>query len=180
MVAAGVLAVLGGLLLWSVLPLAVGGTPSAVVSGSMTPHLRVGDVVVTRPVAGSEIETGQVVRFADPSDAGRLIVHRVVGTTPGGDLVTRGDANQSPDAAPVERDDVLGVGRLRIPLVGLPRVWWQEREVAPLLALAVLAAIAGGVAFPPRPEAAHTGTDTDTEDDTDTERTPDDAPAARP
>ncbi|GAA4984066.1 signal peptidase I [Kineococcus glutinatus] len=147
-VATAVLCTLSGLVLWSVLPTAVGWRTSAIVSGSMAPHLAVGDVVITSPVAVDALRPGMVVRFPDPTGAPRAIVHRVVRADAGGTLVTKGDANQSEDSTPVQRDAVTGVGRLRVPLVGLPTVWVREGRFAPVAAVTGLLALSTALALP--------------------------------
>ena len=138
LVACTVLVSVAGLLLWSTAPLAVGWRSSAVVSGSMTPHLRIGDVVVTSPVDGAQVVPGQVVLFPDPSGVPRTLVHRIASVDSEGRLITRGDANGSADSTPLPRSAVEGLGRLRVPFVGLPRVWWQTRDLPRLAGLTVL------------------------------------------
>lgn len=106
-VAAGavLLAVMGG---WRV---------DTVLSGSMEPAIPVGGVVVTRPVAASEIGVGEVITY---QTGGHLTTHRVVEVIPGPPFtfVTKGDANEDPDPAPVAADDVVGVVCLHLPFLG--------------------------------------------------------------
>ncbi|WP_432524582.1 signal peptidase I [Kineococcus sp. SYSU DK006] len=137
-----VLWAVAALLLWSLVPAVLGWPTRVVVSGSMAPVLRPGDVVVAQPVGERAPEVGQVVVFADPSAPGRDVVHRVVGVEAGGYL-TRGDANSAADPLPVPAEQVRGIARARIPLVGLPRLWVREHDVRALVAaLALLAGLA--------------------------------------
>src|ERR1700724_2678423 len=99
-----------GMLIWSVLPpLLVGWHGSVVVSDSMRPRLKPGDVVLD-----------------DPPDARRIMVHRVREVRPDGSMLTAGDANTSRDSTPVPKQAYIGLGRLRIPWVGLPVLWWRQ------------------------------------------------------
>lgn len=107
---------------WAVASAAILGWTSVVLtSGSMSPSINTGDVVVTSPSDGQELAPGTVVVF--PDRAG-LVTHRIVGVSPDGSYVTRGDAAPQSDPAPLRPEDVVGVGRLLVPLIGLPLVWY--------------------------------------------------------
>jgi signal peptidase len=136
--ARAVLWLLVSLLLWSVVPGLAGWPSRVVVSGSMSPLLRVGDVVVAQPLGDEAVRAGQVLVFRDPVGTGRDIVHRVVEVRADGSYVTKGDANPSADLRTVTRSEVRGVARVKVPLVGLPRVWVREHDVRALLALVAL------------------------------------------
>jgi signal peptidase len=110
-----------GLLLAVVAPRAIGWRALTVVSGSMTPTVRVGDVVVTRPEAPAHAAPGDVVTFVDPERNGRLVTHRVVRVHPVGshvDFVTRGDANTASERWSVAAGGRIGVVQYRVPYVG--------------------------------------------------------------
>lgn len=129
----------GGLLLWALLPYGIGWRSTMVVSGSMEPAVRTGDVVVLAPVSAYQARmgalVGAVVQVENPARPGQLLLHRVVARNEDGTLVTKGDANQSRDHAPVRPDQVLGVARLRVPGAGLPMLWWRNGDQVPLVAL---------------------------------------------
>ncbi|MBN1193477.1 MAG: signal peptidase I [Coriobacteriia bacterium] len=72
--------------------------------GSMEPALSAGDVIVYRRVRVVP-ERGDLIVF---EHGGTLVVHRVAGLLHGGAMRTRGDANESSDATPVEAGDVRG------------------------------------------------------------------------
>jgi signal peptidase len=130
--AAALATVIAGLVIWTLLPVVAGWQPSVIVSGSMTPNVRVGDVVVTSPVDVGKLRKHNVIRFADPAFPGRHLMHRIVATHPDGTITTRGDANQQADSTPVPAANVEGLARLRIPYVGLPQVWLQNGSYAQL------------------------------------------------
>lgn len=72
---------------------------SYVQTGSMEPTLGAGDGFIAVPAAVSgPVETGDVVVFdAHQLNGGGLVTHRVVGTTPEGHYITKGDANPFTD-----------------------------------------------------------------------------------
>jgi signal peptidase len=133
-----------GLLLALVLPLAFGMRPLVVLSGSMEPVLRVGDVTVVERIAPRQARVGDVVTFKAP-DTGRITTHRLraVRRGDGGRFVftTKGDANNA-----VERWTLPPEGRLsravyRVPIVGhallaiATPLGWMLLVGVPLLAL---------------------------------------------
>ena len=66
--------------------------PCRIVSGSMSPFLRINDIVWLRPIAVSELRFGDIVLF---DDNGKRIVHRFLKRGKIGNqeiLVTKGDA----------------------------------------------------------------------------------------
>ncbi|MDW8042372.1 MAG: signal peptidase I [Nitrososphaerota archaeon] len=93
-----------GLALNSQYPLVV------VASGSMRPVLHEGDILLIEGVRFEEVRAspidGDVVVYRRPYD-GRLIVHRAVARD-GRAIVTKGDANSSPDPMPVTPDMLVG------------------------------------------------------------------------
>jgi signal peptidase len=104
-----------------VAPAAIGWRPLTVMSGSMSPHIHTGDVVVTRPLAAAEITPGDVVTFRDPLDAHRLITHRVRMVAIHGrvvDVVTRGDANTGVENWSVPVGGSVGRVVYRLPRLG--------------------------------------------------------------
>ena len=72
-----------------------------VLSGSMVPTMRPGDVILALPEPDSQIAAGQVLAFHPPSQPGIVVVHRVIQVIRHGDKVeirTQGDDNNAPDA----------------------------------------------------------------------------------
>lgn len=126
-----------------------------VTSGSMGPAVGTGDVVVTAPLSGPDGDRagtaragkldlpplGAIVRVDDPARPGHDLLHRVVEYTPDGDLVTRGDANDSADSVAVPRSAVRGVVRMRVPWLGWPAVLAERAGVAPLALVGVAAVV---------------------------------------
>jgi signal peptidase len=102
---------------WSIAPMALGWQPSLIVSGSMAPRVRPGDVVLVSPLTTNP-RVGQVVLVRDPNAATRRVLHRVVRIESDGTFITKGDANPNADTTPHSTDDVAGVARLVVPGAG--------------------------------------------------------------
>ena len=129
------------LLLWGLLPSLLGFETTTVMSASMAPRLQVGDAVVVRDVDAARLSPGQVLLFDDPDVPGRLRMHRMVRMEEDGRIVTRGDANPTPDSATTTVDGVHGAGFLRVPYAGLPSYWIRTGQVLPLAVSAAVAAV---------------------------------------
>lgn len=113
------------LVTWAAVPaLLFGWEPVLITSGSMGPTISAGDLILLEePDDASALAQGTVITFEDPDAPGALITHRIDGVREDGQYRTRGDANASQDPTPVAPEDVVGVGRLLVPLVGLPILW---------------------------------------------------------
>ncbi|PZF59438.1 signal peptidase I [Curtobacterium sp. MCBD17_013] len=151
--ARGVIAAVIGMAFWAAAPLALGWHSTTVMTGSMEPALQPGDVVVSKPVAVRELRKGQVLLFSDPDHADMLRLHRFHALNDDGTLTTKGDANASADSTPITRSSVLGVGYLRVPLVGTPVLWMAEHRTGRVAALAVGLVVLSGLALLPAVEA---------------------------
>jgi signal peptidase len=152
-VARGVLTLVLGLLLWSVVPVLGGWESTVVMSGSMSPKLLSGDVVLVRPVGEESFRPGQVLLVDDPDHLGRLRLHRLVEIADDGTLVLKGDANPQVDSAEVAVEAAHGVAALRVPWIGRPSVWLDEHHYLPLASAgaAFVVTVLGAVLF--RPDA---------------------------
>lgn len=111
----------GGLLLALVAPLAVGGRPYTVLSGSMAPTIAAGDMIVAERIPAREVRIGDVVTFQDPERGNRPTTHRVGGIRrEAGRLafVTKGDANDSVERWRAAPAGELGRVVYKIPEIG--------------------------------------------------------------
>ena len=88
--------------------------PLAVVSGSMTPAIGVGDVALVK-LGDRSVSVGDVVAYRWGNE---IVVHRVIKIVSGG-FVTKGDANPSPDPFVVKPSWILGKVVATVPKVGL-------------------------------------------------------------
>jgi signal peptidase len=115
------------LVFWAVVPMVLGWDSNVVVSGSMTPNVLKGDVVVTAEAPDKDLRPGHILLFDDVSRPGGVpVLHRMVRRNDDGTITTRGDANASEDSTPVAPDKVRGLARLRVPFVGLPALWMRD------------------------------------------------------
>ena len=82
-------------------PHVLGYRTMTMLTGSMSPGIDPGDVIVVTPLPISEVEAGMVISYHIPIDDHRLVSHRVlsVETSPDGAVTvqTKGDANDAPD-----------------------------------------------------------------------------------
>lgn len=120
--------------------------PLVVVSGSMQPEIRKGDLLIALPVAADELDVGEVTTLTSPT-SGTLVTHRIVSTRMDGDqrvIEMAGDANGVTDPVPY----VVAEGaRVWQPVVTIPGAGdvvlaIARPGVAIPLAVAVLALIA--------------------------------------
>ena len=85
-------------------------------SGSMSPAVHAGDLVIDSPVGSSTIlSVGDVITF-HPTPA-FTTTHRIV-TTDAAGIVTKGDANETPDIGTLPASDVVGRVAFVVPYGG--------------------------------------------------------------
>jgi signal peptidase len=78
---------------------AAGWSASPILTGSMAPTFRPGDLVLMRPVPVQELRTGDIAVFVPPNESSSY-AHRVIGISgnPARPVIrTQGDANPAPD-----------------------------------------------------------------------------------
>jgi signal peptidase I len=105
----------------AVLPLALGLRTYAVKSGSMTPTIDTGDLVIDRTISPAEASVGDIVMFKDPEGGGKLISHRVRAVHERNGrtyFVTRGDANTGFEHWSVPDTGTIGRIVYRVPKLG--------------------------------------------------------------
>ena len=126
------LALLGLAVALVVVPRIMGGMSLTVLTGSMEPGIRPGDVVVTRGVGtddARDLSIGDVIVFLPYPDDPTLVTHRIMSmsvSAEGYSFVTQGDANNSPDPwGPVFDYQVRGEVVYKIPWIGHVRQWFS-------------------------------------------------------
>ena len=98
--------------------------PTAIATGSMEPEISVGDMVVVADWQW-DLAEGDVIAYAHD---GKTIVHRiteVVQQPEGTAYITQGDANNAPDADPVQPSQIEGKVVARIPALGWVSLWFH-------------------------------------------------------
>ena len=94
-------------------PTVLGFSAAVVVTGSMSPAIEPGDLVVCRRAA--DYAVGDVIMFRSGA---AIVTHRLVGGTAEG-FTTRGDANNVADTDPVPRGAVVGKVVFTVPKLGI-------------------------------------------------------------
>ena len=132
-------------------------------SDSMAPRLRQGDIVLAE--LRDDLSPGQVITFRNAALGGAITTHRMVSDLDGR-LTTRGDANTSNDPMPTAPQDVLGTGRIKVPLIGLPMLWLRAGQwwCCVLFLASVVGAVIAACADPLRKKSARDPVPTSTGD----------------
>jgi len=93
-------------------------SPVVILSGSMEPSIRPGDLVIIRRCGIDEIKIGDIIEYnVDEYN----VIHRVVDINQKSgkiNLVTKGDANESIDKIPVTNEVVVGRVEYIVPYIG--------------------------------------------------------------
>ncbi|MBR1416820.1 MAG: signal peptidase I [Bacilli bacterium] len=96
----------------------------AIASGSMTPNINKGDVVVIEKYDNFEnIEIGQVIAY---KKANIIVVHRLIKKLKIDGkyyFYTKGDNNDAPDNYEITEDMFIGIVNIKVPYIGYPTVW---------------------------------------------------------
>lgn len=118
-----------------------------VVSGSMEPTYSVGDLLYVKTVDPDSVKIGDPITFVLNED---LVVatHRVVAIdSHSRQFYTKGDANETADAAPVHFNNLVGVPVFAIPLLGYVSAYIQSPP-GMYVAIAFGALLLAGVFLP--------------------------------
>lgn len=95
-----------------------------IASGSMTPKILKGDVVVIEKIPNKkDIEVGEVIAYRYNKI---IVVHRLVKKIKvDGEYIyySKGDANNDIDNYKITEDMIIGVVNVKIPYIGYPTVW---------------------------------------------------------
>lgn len=116
------------------LPRVLGLSHLVVVSGSMEPALKVGDMIIIR--RQDSYQAGDIITFRD---GGSFVTHRIAEAQGDDTFITRGDSNNTPDSRPVSIGQVEGSLLLRIPMAG--RLLLYLKTTPGIISAALAAAI---------------------------------------
>ena len=92
-----------------------------VLTGSMSPAISVGDVIVTVPITQKEPQIDDVIAYQAKRFNGENVAvfsHRIIGGDIENGFIVKGDANKSPDPQKPKAGDILGVVLFTIPFIG--------------------------------------------------------------
>lgn len=154
---AGLLLLIVGLGIIAIgVPALTGGIPLSILTGSMTPTLPPGTLVVVRPTPVEDIQPGDVLTFQLDSGEPALVTHRVIArqaesTTGEIRFITQGDANDAPDPRAVLPVQVRGTVWYAVPYLGwanqaidgAARAWVVPVMASGLFAYGGLSVVAG-------------------------------------
>lgn len=86
-------------------------------SGSMSPTIPVGSLIIVKETSPVGIKIKDIITYKGPDKT--LVTHRVMEISKdGGSFITRGDANKSDDPFPIKGDKVVGRVILNIHYLG--------------------------------------------------------------
>lgn len=100
--------------------------PSTVAGGSMSPALKLGDMVIVAKTSPDVIKESDIIEFRQGE---MMVIHRVIEIqeTEGSKFfITKGDANDNPDAAPVSPEQVKGKVMLNVPRLGWVTLFFRS------------------------------------------------------
>jgi len=124
-----------------------------VLSGSMSPGIRTGDLIVDAPVTPAQaghLQVGQVISFRAAPGSQQVITHRIVAVQvqhAAVSYVTKGDANNAADSTPRPAADVIGTYRFAIPRGGYALVAMHTPRVLGMLLMSAVLWIVAWVLF---------------------------------
>ena len=108
----------------------IGGyCPLIVLTGSMDPEIKSGDLIICKQIDSKEVKADDVIAFFDPeSSSNSVLTHRVVELVDEDGTLsyrTKGDANNTEDRSLVPADSLVGIYRFRIPGAGNVAMFMQ-------------------------------------------------------
>lgn len=114
-----------------------------VLTDSMVPAFRSGDMVFVKITGADKIENGDIITFNPSSDSEAYLTHRVVEKLPDYQgtgvtcFKTKGDANDAEDSFLIDEERVIGTVQFHLPRLGFILRFVQLRWyfIAPLLVL---------------------------------------------
>lgn len=103
--------------------------PIAIVSNSMNPIFYRGDIVIYSKPTTEELKNIEENTIIIYSKEKQIVAHRVVKKYVKNEVtyyITRGDANNGDDTAPVPQSKVLGIYSCSVKYIGYPSVWLNQ------------------------------------------------------
>jgi len=115
----GFIVLIAVLLIVSVFPITGNIKFMVVQSGSMQPEIKIGSVVMVKPM--DDYEIGEVITFGPygktkPPTTHRIYDIKVVDGEPR--YITKGDANNAPDQREIQKKDIIGKVLFSVPYLG--------------------------------------------------------------
>ena len=122
-------------------------------TGSMLPELRPGSVVVDRPLSGA-VRVGEIISYRFGPGPDGVLTHRVYSDR-AGVIVTKGDANATPDPWTTRNGAVVGTPEAVVPKLGyLLEYLKQPAGVASVVTLVAAVGLLWSLLLGPQAEVA--------------------------
>ena len=124
-----------------IMPRATSSTALTVLTGSMTPGIPVGSVVMVRPVDTHQLKVGDIATYQAEPGKDTYITHRIMKINHAKDPATfifKGDANRGRDMKPVPAGAIRGEVWFHVPYLGAIRDALHGKAGLSLLAMLVL------------------------------------------
>ena len=115
----GTIALLAVVLIFSTFPIPGNYKLFVVQSGSMQPAIKLGSIVIVKPVA--EYKKDDIISYDDKENPGNIVTHRIFEVKEEGrtaSYVTKGDANNAPDPREISKREIIGKVLFSLPLIG--------------------------------------------------------------
>ena len=107
-----------GLINPSKVPTVGGYAPLIVLTDSMYPDIKSGDLIIVKSIDAEQVREGDIIAFFDPDGSGlSVLTHRVVEVTEDNGALafrTKGDANNAEDPTLAPAESLIGIYRTKI------------------------------------------------------------------
>lgn len=137
----GFIALIAIFLVISVFPIPGNFEVMTVLSGSMNPTIKMGSVVVVKPV--DQYQIGDIITFKSSREDKAPITHRIHDIKVSGGVpvyITKGDANENPDQREVPKREIVGKVLFSVPYLGHV-VDFAQRPIGFMIIIIVPAAV---------------------------------------
>ena len=112
-----------------------------VLTGSMEPTIKVGDIVIVKQLDANQIKEGDVITF-NSKYSNNVITHRIIKANKN-NFTTKGDANNTEDLEPVGKSQIVGRVENRIPKIGIFLKFIQENLKLMLISIFFIGILGG-------------------------------------
>ena len=136
-----IITLIGAITVLMIIPRATHSNALTVLTGSMTPEIPVGSVVLVRPVDPHTLKVGDIATYQAEPGEDAYITHRIVKINISEEPATfifKGDANRGRDIKPVPAGAIRGEVWFHVPYLGAIRDALHGKAGLSLLAMLVL------------------------------------------